>query len=148
MKNPAVDACIAKSAQFGLPIHERVRALMHEACPQIEETIKWGVAHFEYEGIVGNMAAFRQHAAFGFWSRKLLRAELGKEAAKMFPPPGQSSMGGRKPPPGAPPCLVAALKKNTKSRASFGRFTPARVHDRMARRGQAAQLQVPELLSP
>jgi hypothetical protein len=162
MKNPAVDAYIAKSAPFARPILARVRALMHEACPQIEETIKWGVPHFEYQGIVGNMAAFQRHAAFGFWSRKLLERELGKGAAKLFPPPGDSSMGGRKlrslddmpadalilraikaavalnvaglrptreqkrkPPPKAPPCLVAALAKNSRARATYERFTPA-----------------------
>jgi hypothetical protein len=96
MKNPAVDAYIAKSAPFARPILARVRALMHKACPKIQETIKWGVPHFECEGIVGNMAAFKQHAAFGFWSRKLLKAELGKDAAKMFPSRQDSSMGGRK----------------------------------------------------
>jgi uncharacterized protein YdeI (YjbR/CyaY-like superfamily) len=96
VKNPAVDAYIAKSAPFARPVLARVRALMHRACPQIEETIKWGVPHFEYRGIVGNMAAFKQHAAFGFWSRKLLRPQLGKDAAKMFPSPEESSMGGRK----------------------------------------------------
>jgi uncharacterized protein YdeI (YjbR/CyaY-like superfamily) len=96
MKDPAVDAYIAKSAPFARPILSRVRALMHKACPGIGETIKWGVPHFEYEGIVGNMAAFKQHAAFGFWSQKLLKAELGEDAAKMFPSPDDSSMGGRK----------------------------------------------------
>ena len=96
MKNPAVDAYIAKAAPFARPILTRVRTLMHNACPEIAETIKWGVPHFEYEGIVGNMAAFKQHAAFGFWSQKLLKAELGKDAEKMFPLPEDSSMGGRK----------------------------------------------------
>jgi uncharacterized protein YdeI (YjbR/CyaY-like superfamily) len=42
------------------------------------------------------MAAFKQHAAFGFWSQKLLAPQLGKDAARMFPPKGESSMGGRK----------------------------------------------------
>jgi uncharacterized protein YdeI (YjbR/CyaY-like superfamily) len=96
MRNPAVDAYIAKAAPFARPILARVRALMHGACPRIEETIKWGVPHFECRGIVANMAAFRRHAAFGFWSRKLLKAELGQDAAQMFPAPGDSSMGGRK----------------------------------------------------
>jgi uncharacterized protein YdeI (YjbR/CyaY-like superfamily) len=96
MRNPAVDAYIEKSAGFAKPILRRVRALVHEACPSIEETIKWGVPHFERAGIVANMAAFKQHAAFGFWSQKLLKAKLGQDAAKLFPPAGDSSMGGRK----------------------------------------------------
>ena len=96
MKNPAVDAYIADSAEFARPILKQVRALMHKACPKLEETMKWNVPHFEYKGIVANMAAFKQHAAFGFWSQKLLKVDLGKDAWKMFPVAGDSSMGGRK----------------------------------------------------
>jgi uncharacterized protein YdeI (YjbR/CyaY-like superfamily) len=91
MKNPAVDAYIAKSAEFARPILARLRALMHKACPQIEETIKWGVPHFEYQGVVANMAAFRQLASFGFWKQKLMTDPAG-----YFPSEDDSSMGGRK----------------------------------------------------
>jgi uncharacterized protein YdeI (YjbR/CyaY-like superfamily) len=91
MKNPAVDAYIAKSAPFARPILTRVRGLMHKACPKIEETIKWGVPHFEYRGVVAGMAAFKQHASFGFWKQKLL-----DDPARLFPAAGDSSMGGRK----------------------------------------------------
>jgi uncharacterized protein YdeI (YjbR/CyaY-like superfamily) len=96
MRNPAVDAYIAKSPDFARPILARIRATMHEACPAIEETMKWGVPHFEREGIVAAMAAFKQHAAFGFWSRKLLEQRLGKDAAKVFPKDAERGMGGRK----------------------------------------------------
>ena len=60
MKNPAVDAYIAKSADFAQPILRHLRALMHKGCPRIEETIKWGVPTFEREGIVAMMAAFKR----------------------------------------------------------------------------------------
>jgi len=90
-KNPAVDAYIAKSAEFARPILARLRLLMHKACPQIEETMKWSVPHFEYQGVVANMAAFKQHASFGFWKQKLM-----KDPAGLFPQAGDSSMGGRK----------------------------------------------------
>jgi len=90
-KSRAVDAYIAKSAAFAQPILTRLRALMHKACPQIEETLKWGVPHFEYKGAVANMAAFKQHASFGFWNQKLM-----DDPAGLFPRPGDSSMGGRK----------------------------------------------------
>ncbi len=96
MKNPAVDVCIAKSPEFAQPILAHLRSLMHEAWPAIEETMKWGVPTFEYRGIVANMAAFRQHAAFGFWSQKLLQERLGKDTDGLFPKAGESSMGGRK----------------------------------------------------
>lgn len=90
MKNPAVDAYIAKSAGFARPILKRLRALMHKACPKVEETIKWGVPHFEYKGVIAGMAAFRQHAAFGFWKRRLMKDPAG------FFSKGESGMGGRK----------------------------------------------------
>ena len=47
MRNPAVDAYIAKSADFAKPILRHVRTLMHRGCPRIEEAIKWGVPTFE-----------------------------------------------------------------------------------------------------
>ena len=63
---------------------------MHKACPQVEETIKWGVPHFEYKGVIAGMAAFKQHAAFGFWKRRLMSDPTG------FFAKGESGMGGRK----------------------------------------------------
>lgn len=96
MKNPAVDAYIAKSAEFARPMLAHLRSLMHKACPRIEETIKWGVPNFEREGIVAMMAAFKQHVAFGFWSRKLLAERLGRDAAILFPKNAERGMGGRK----------------------------------------------------
>jgi uncharacterized protein YdeI (YjbR/CyaY-like superfamily) len=71
-KNPAFDKYIAKSAEFARPILEKIRRLFHEACPDIEETIKWGRPHFDHKGVVGGMAAFKEHASFGFWKGELL----------------------------------------------------------------------------
>ena len=96
MKNPAVDAYIAESAAFARPILTHLRALMHKADPKIQETMKWGVPHFEQKGIVAGMAAFKQHAAFGFWSQRLLKVKLGKDAEKVFPKNAESGMGGRR----------------------------------------------------
>lgn len=95
-KNPAFDAYIAKSAAFARPILTHIRSLMHKACPGIEETMKWSVPHFEYKGIVASMAAFKEHASFGFWSKKLLREKLGKDWETMFPKDAERGMGGRK----------------------------------------------------
>ncbi|MCB0409698.1 MAG: YdeI/OmpD-associated family protein [Flavobacteriales bacterium] len=73
-KNPKVDEYIAKSADFAQPILSKLRALVHQAHPDIEETIKWGMPNFEYKGLLFNMAAFKQHCAFGFWKQKLIKA--------------------------------------------------------------------------
>jgi uncharacterized protein YdeI (YjbR/CyaY-like superfamily) len=65
--DPRIDAYIAQSAAFAQPILTHLRALVHAACPEVEETIKWGMPHFMYKGILGNMAAFKAHCAFGLW---------------------------------------------------------------------------------
>jgi uncharacterized protein YdeI (YjbR/CyaY-like superfamily) len=96
MRNPAVDAYIAKSADFAKPILKHVRKLVHRGCPKIEETIKWGVPAFEREGIVAMMAAFKGHAAFGFWSERLIRERLGADADRVFPKDAKLGMGGRR----------------------------------------------------
>lgn len=96
MKNPAVDAYIAKSAGFAQPILRHVRKLMHRGHPRIEEKIKWGVPTFEHAGIVAMMAAFKKHVAFGFWSEKLIREKLGKDADRVFPKGVALGMGGRR----------------------------------------------------
>jgi uncharacterized protein YdeI (YjbR/CyaY-like superfamily) len=96
MKNPAVDAYIAKSAEFARPILVHLRSLVHKASPAIIETIKWGVPCFEHKGIVAMMAAFKQHVSFGFWSQKLLKERLGKDSEILFPARAERGMGGRK----------------------------------------------------
>lgn len=66
--DPRVDAYIAKSAGFAQPILRHLREAVHGACPQVEETLKWGMPSFMYGGkILCSMAAFKQHASFGFW---------------------------------------------------------------------------------
>ena len=75
--DPRIDAYIEKSADFAQPILQHVRAAVHEACPEVEETIKWGFPHFMYHGMFCSMAAFKQHCAFGFWKAKQM-AELSE----------------------------------------------------------------------
>jgi len=71
--DPRVDAYIARSADFAKPILEYVRAQVHEACPDVEETIKWGMPTFMHAGgILCGMAAFKRHASFGFWKHALV----------------------------------------------------------------------------
>ncbi len=69
-----IDAYIAKAAPFARPLLEHLREQVHAACPGVEETIKWGFPHFQYEGaILCSMAAFKAHCTFGFWKGALLR---------------------------------------------------------------------------
>jgi uncharacterized protein YdeI (YjbR/CyaY-like superfamily) len=84
--NPRVDAYIEKAAAFAQPILQHVRKLVHEASPLITESIKWGMPFFEYKGTLCQMAAFKQHCAFGFWKASRLHdpnhlLNPGEEAA-------------------------------------------------------------------
>lgn len=67
-----IDHYIENAADFAKPILKHLRKLAHQACPQITETIKWGMPFFEYKGIVCTMASFKEHCTFGFWKHKLL----------------------------------------------------------------------------
>lgn len=86
-----VTAYIEKAAPFAQPILKRVRKAFLKAHPEIAETIKWGFPHFEYKGIVGSMAAFKQHVSWGFWKAKLMDDPQG-----ILAPVGETSMGGSK----------------------------------------------------
>lgn len=65
--NARVDAYIDKSKDFAKPILLHLRALVHQASPDFTESIKWGAPFFEYNGPVCQLAAFKEHCAFGFW---------------------------------------------------------------------------------
>lgn len=70
-KDKRVDAYIAKSADFARPVLQELRAVVHEGCPEVEETLKWSVPFFLHKGILCCMAAFKQHCTFGFWKASL-----------------------------------------------------------------------------
>ena len=78
-----VDNYIQKSAPFAQPILVHYRALVHNACPDVEEKIKWGMPFFDYKGkMMCHMAAFNQHCAFGFFNATLMNeSTLIKNAA-------------------------------------------------------------------
>jgi uncharacterized protein YdeI (YjbR/CyaY-like superfamily) len=82
-KEKAIDAYIAKSADFAKPILKHIRELVHKACPDVEEKMKWSFPHFDYKGeMMCSMAAFKQHAVFGFWRAKLMKDPVLVENAK------------------------------------------------------------------
>jgi uncharacterized protein YdeI (YjbR/CyaY-like superfamily) len=73
--DPRVDAYIEKSADFAKPVLSHLRKLIHKACPDIVETIKWSMPAFEHHGMLCNFAAFKQHCAFGFWKQSLMESD-------------------------------------------------------------------------
>ena len=62
MRNAKVDAYIERTAPFARPVLERLRDAAHAACPDVEETIKWGVPHYEHKGILFGTPAFKAEA--------------------------------------------------------------------------------------
>jgi uncharacterized protein YdeI (YjbR/CyaY-like superfamily) len=154
-RDPRIDAYIERAAPFAQPILSHVRELVHEACPQVEETIKWGMPTFVHAGgILCGMAAFKQHASFGFWKHALVVGDdsprdgmgsYGKMVSIKDLPPKKTLLAhirramklnedgvkapstrksAPKPPPQAPDDLVAALKKNKAAQATFDAFPP------------------------
>ncbi|HTL15379.1 MAG TPA: YdeI/OmpD-associated family protein, partial [Thermomonas sp.] len=153
-RDPRIDAYIERAAPFARPILAQVRQWVHDACPGVEETIKWGMPTFVHAGgILCGMAAFKQHASFGFWKHALVVGEgeprdgmgsYGKMTSVEELPPrktvlahvrkamqlnedGVKSPARRaapKPPPKTPGDLAAALKQNPAAQATFDAFPP------------------------
>ncbi len=71
-KDPRIDAYIAKSATFAQPILKHLRKVVHAGCPEVTETLKWSMPHFDYKGVMCGMAAFKEHCSFGFWKESLI----------------------------------------------------------------------------
>ena len=148
-----IDAYIAKSADFAKPILTYLREVVHTACPQVEETMKWSSPHFLYQGMLCGMASFKSHCAFGFWRGSLVLDAKGKarEAMGHFGRitsldelPSRRVLTGyikkamelnekgitrKKRPPKpevtVPKDLATALRKNKKARAMFDGFSPS-----------------------
>ena len=154
-KDPRVDAYIARSADFAKPILTYLRDVVHSACPDVEETMKWSFPHFMYRGVLCSMASFKQHCAFGFWKGSLVfenggsrseeaMGQFGRIAKLSDLPPKKTLSGyikkamklneaGTKVPNRVkvnrelpiPHYFAAALKKNRKASATFSRFSPS-----------------------
>lgn len=153
-RDPRIDAYIERAAPFAQPILRHARELVHEACPDVEESIKWGMPSFSHAGgILCGMAAFKQHASFGFWRHADVVGEgeprdgmgsYGKMTSLDDLPPRttllahlrkamQLNEAGLKSPkrkpaprpaPDTPEDLAAALANNKAANATFDAFPP------------------------
>ena len=158
-KDPRVDAYIAKSADFAKPILQHLRTVVHEACPECVEEMKWSFPHFTYKGMLASMASFKQHCAFGFWKASLVMEDDARNADAMgqlgritsladLPPKAalirwtkkakalndagvkvRQERTAPRQPLKTPADLTAALKKNKKATAVFDAFSPTKKRD-------------------
>ncbi len=149
-KNRRVDAYIAKAADFAKPILNRIRRLVHAACPGVEETIKWNSPFFEHKGILLATLAFKRHCALIFWKGRLFLSKGQKTKLRhltsMSELPGDKILAGYirkavelneagiktpRPKPKTkkavivPDYFLTALKQNKKALATFGHFSPS-----------------------
>jgi uncharacterized protein YdeI (YjbR/CyaY-like superfamily) len=87
-KDKRIDAYIAKAEPFARPILKHIRSLVHQVCPNVEETMKWSMPAFEYKGPLIGIAAFKKHATMGFWKAALMSDPVLVENAR-----SESAMG-------------------------------------------------------
>lgn len=156
--DPRVDAYIARQAAFAQPILTHLRGLIHGASPEIDEALKWGMPFFTYKGQnICNMAAFKAHAAFGFWHDKVAGKNGAEAAMGQFGriqsltdlPPGAEILAligkamalidaGDRPrsahkearaPLPVHPAFAAALEADPAARAVWSAFPPGKVRD-------------------
>ena len=80
-KDPRIDTAIKEASPFAKPVLTHLRKIIHKNCPQIQETLKWGMPHFMYGGkILCAMGAFKAHCIFGFWKGSLIITDNGNKA--------------------------------------------------------------------
>ncbi len=72
-KDARIDAFIANAQPFAQPILTHLRKLIHSACPEVEESIKWGMPHFGYKGMLCGLGSFKQHCAFNIFKAKQMQ---------------------------------------------------------------------------
>ena len=87
--NPLVDQYIEKSQDFAQPVLNHIRTVVHEACAEIEEAIKWKFPTFMYKGkILCSMVSFKQYCSMGFWLHDEMKTikefETDVEKTNMF----------------------------------------------------------------
>jgi hypothetical protein len=71
-RDKRIDTYIEKSPEYARPILTYLREVVHEACPEVVEEMKWSRPHWSYKGLMCGAAAFKQHCAFGFWKGSLI----------------------------------------------------------------------------
>ena len=68
-----IDQYILKAEEFAQPILIHLRDMIHAACPDVEETLKWSMPHFMYKNAnLCGMASFKKHCTFGLWNAEAI----------------------------------------------------------------------------
>ncbi len=85
--HPKVDEYIERSEEFARPILRHLRQLIHDACPDAEESIKWSLPHFDYNGaILCILTSYKHYCAFTFHKSDLMSDPRLKENLQLKAP--------------------------------------------------------------
>lgn len=85
VRTPQVDRYIAASAPFAQPILAHIRDVVHAACPDVVEEIKWSFPFFTYKSeIICAMRAFKAHCGLFFWKGVLVVPDGKEEGMGQF----------------------------------------------------------------
>lgn len=71
------DEYFAQSGEFAQPILAKLRKVIHKACPDVVESIKWSAPFYEYQGILMGLGAFKAHVTLSFWRGKEMSDPAG-----------------------------------------------------------------------
>lgn len=151
--DPRVDTYLAALPDFARPILTHLRALVHQAAPGVDETIKWGRPFFTLDGrMLAMMSAFKAHCIFGFWRSEAGGPDRGESAggdygritsladlpaddviivqiraavAQLATPPTKRVRAAPKPVLETPPDLAEALAADPEAQTTFDGFSPS-----------------------
>jgi hypothetical protein len=151
-RSPEIDRYIDGSPEFARPILQYLRDVVHEACPQVEEAMKWSTPAFQHHGLLCGMAAHKRHCSFGFWKGELMTDGHGRPVVERIGKiqdvaelPDRHELLGLvraamklneervrvprkakpRPPVVVPKDLVEALRGNARARETFESFSPS-----------------------
>ena len=84
-RDPRVTQYIQRRAPFARPILRRLRTVIHDADPRLEEALKWGMPAFLHQGkIVCGIAGFKAHCALWFRDGRAVVGQKPAEAMGHF----------------------------------------------------------------
>lgn len=154
-RDPNVDAYVAKSPDFARPILTQIRDTIHAACPEVEESIKWGCPHFSHNGMLCGIACFKRHCRVHFWRGEAVMGDA-EQVEKFHRIESIDDMPSRaaitrcvkramqlndarkmRPALPVPPALASALRRNATARKFFDTLAPSHKRDYIEWIGEA-----------
>ena len=147
-----VDEYIANASECTRPILIKLRRIVRDASPKLEEAIKWGVPCYVCKGPVVGFAAYQKHVSWGLWKSRLVKDPdgllgnrgivMGGKFTTVSEIPAASKLAGlikqvialneagvknpKPPDPRVPADFAAAMKASSGAAEHYAAFTPAR----------------------